>query len=57
MGVRGGSPDFFHNWYMKSLCIGAPIFHKINPRHRATFSAIWSQRFAKKTEKKLTRFN
>ena len=57
MDVRGGSPDFFHNWYMKSLCIGAPIFHKINPRHRATFSAIWSQRFAKKTEKKLTRFN
>ena len=53
MGSRGGSPECFHNWPMKSLCIGEPIFHKINPRHRATFGAIWSQRFAKKNRKKV----
>ena len=57
MGIRGGSPECFHNWSMKSLCIGKSIFHKINPRHRATFGAIWSQRFAKKTEKTLSRLN
>ena len=51
MGVIGGSPECVNNLSKNRLCFGGSIYHKTNPYHPATFGAIWSQRFPKKTEK------